>query len=137
MSTTEREAENAGFACGPGGCLPITRKTAEALWAAAKEAEAKRDAEMPDEITAVRKMTDAFHRLQSLGWRESQYAPKGKDLHLIEAGSSGIHEGYRDEHGLWIVDGDCWPSRAILFRLAPAEASVAPLSQVGQGEQTQ
>lgn len=35
---------------------------------------------------------------------------------MIEAGSSGIHIGHRDDHGFWICDGDIWPSRPVLFR---------------------
>jgi hypothetical protein len=36
---------------------------------------------------------------------------------LIEADSSGIHEGFRDEVGFWIPDErGTWPSSPILFR---------------------
>lgn len=61
----------------------------------------------------------AFCELRNCGWRESMYAPFDKDLELIEAGSTGIHKGYRDKYsGFWIVDPmDTWPANPILYRL--------------------
>jgi hypothetical protein len=66
-------------------------------------------------------MFTAFDALRKTGWREAVYAPKDTPLHLIEAGSTGVFNGTRDETGFWVFDGgDTWPSRAILFRLPPS-----------------
>lgn len=67
-------------------------------------------------------MFRGFDALQNLGWREASYAPRdGSPLLLIEAGSTGIHEGHRDGEGrFWAYDGDTWPSRPILWK--PLEA---------------
>jgi hypothetical protein len=73
---------------------------------------------------AERKLLDrlvkAVRALEALGWRDSMYAPKGEPLLLIEARSTGIHEGHYDDIGFWIYDGDTWPSRPILFKPKPA-----------------
>jgi hypothetical protein len=92
-----------------------------ALIRAADEAKAKRAEEMPDEHTAIGVMFGAWLRLKELGWRDATYAPTDHSpLQLIEAGSTGIHEGYRDaERRFWITDDDTWPSRPVLWR--PAE----------------
>ena len=55
--------------------------------------------------------------LKKLGWRHIMYAPKDRSpMLLIEPGSTGIHEGYRDEISFWICDGDVWPSDPILWK---------------------
>lgn len=71
------------------------------------------DAERPH----VRTIFDALQELKKLGWREVMYAPQDHTpLWLIEPGSTGVHEGYRDGNGtFWVCDGDVWPSRPILF----------------------
>jgi hypothetical protein len=80
---------------------------------------------MPDEKTALRMLTDAFHRLKELGWKEAMYCPKDASEFLaIEAGSSGIHncryEGEWPSGHYWILaDGDAWPSQPILFKAKP------------------
>lgn len=66
-------------------------------------------------------MFTAFDALRKMGWREAVYAPKDTPIELIEAGSTGIFLGRRDDAGFWVFDGgDTWPSRAILFRLPPS-----------------
>lgn len=100
---------------------PLTRAEADALFAAADAAEAKRAADMPTEQDAVRVMCDAFQRLHELGWREACYAPTDVPLKLIELGSSGIHEGRAKgewpRKSFWIAElGDIWPSRPCLFK---------------------
>jgi hypothetical protein len=117
-----------GFACGKDGCHVLTKEAAEALWAEAQAAKAKRAAEMPDDQTAIRVMSNAHSRLMELGWRDATYAPAdGSDLELIEVGSTGIHLGYRDtDRCFWIVDDDVWPSRPVLWR------AVQPQSERGE-----
>jgi hypothetical protein len=44
-------------------------------------------------------MFTAFDALRKTGWREAVYAPKDTPLHLIEAGSTGVFNGTRDETG--------------------------------------
>lgn len=88
---------------------------------------ARRAEKMPDEAAALAQLHEAWTRLKELGFRESQYAPRdGKTAQVIEVGSTGIHEGYRDEKSdsplFWLYDnGDLWPSRPILYR--PLKAS--------------
>ena len=73
------------------------------------------------EDTEVRAIFHAYDRLRKLGWRDTIYAPRdGSPLLLIEAGSTGIHQGYRDEHGFWVIDEDTYPSHPILFKVAIA-----------------
>lgn len=63
-------------------------------------------------------LTSAFHALTLLGWQSTFYAPKGPKLLLIEVGSTGVHRGFRDTIGFWIVDEmDTWPSNPVLFKL--------------------
>jgi hypothetical protein len=79
---------------------PLTRAEGEALWEAAKAAEAKRAADMPDEQSAIRAMFSAWQRLKELGWREGKYAPRdGTMFKTIELGSMGIFDC--DCHGEW------------------------------------
>lgn len=63
-------------------------------------------------------MFAAFDGLRRQGWSEANYAPIGPDLWLIEAGSTGVHRGRRNQdHSFWVAD-DCeiYPSNPILFR---------------------
>lgn len=100
------------------GTFTLTDAEKHALWDAATAAREKRAQQLPDELTAVRAIADGYERLKELGWREAMYAPKdGPTLLLIEAGSTGIHTGYRDDIGFWIIDDDTWPSHPILWRL--------------------
>lgn len=70
-----------------------------------------------EEVREVRAIFHAFDRLRKLGWREAIYAPRDQSpLLLIEAGSTGIHHGYRDDYGFWIAEGDTYPSNPILFK---------------------
>lgn len=102
---------------------PITRAEAADIVEACERARKARAAQMPDEATALRVLSDAYERLTELGWRASMYAPRdGKHFKAIEAGSSGIHDCYRDPEGrFWVCDGDTWPSNPILFRLYPED----------------
>jgi hypothetical protein len=69
-----------------------------------------------EEMPHVHAIADAVRALKALGWREAIYAPRDMTpIWLIEAGSIGVHEGYRDEGGFWICDGDSWPSRPVLW----------------------
>lgn len=79
---------------------------------------------MKGERQEIVKMFTAYVNLQGMGWRQENlpYRPKdGTVYELIEAGSTGVHEGhYKGEwpNGSWWVHvaGDTLPSRPILFR---------------------
>ena len=106
---------------------PLTRAEGEALWARAKEREAKRAADMPDEQSAINAMHDAWLRLKELGWREGMYAPRdGTTFKVIEIGSTGIFDC--DCHGEWpdctwtaYDEHDAYPSSQApaMFKLMP------------------
>lgn len=102
-------------------CIQLTKDEAEALWQVAKAQQAERAEKIPDVEAALNLLTQCYHRLKELGWREAMYCPKdGSLFQVIEAGSSGIHECvYHGEwpNGWWITgDGDMWPSHPILWR---------------------
>lgn len=111
-----------------GSRLPLRRREADALWAAAEaQAEARRAA-MPDEQSAIRQLVEAGHRLKELGWQDPVYAPKdGSPLDIIELGSTGIHRGHYEGKwptgSWWILDGDVWPSRPALARASQTPES--------------
>lgn len=99
------------------GTFTLTDEEKRAICAAADDARQARAASMPTDLDAVRVIANGVQRLEELGWREAMYAPKdGTLLLLIEPGSMGIHTGYRDDIGFWIVDDDTWPSHPILWR---------------------
>lgn len=108
-----------------GSHQPLHAKEAEALWKAVEAEKARRHAEMPDEATAIRRLWDAQERLKELGWKDPVYAPKdGSPLDIIELGSTGIHRGHYEgewpKGSWWIYDGDIYPSRPALARVALA-----------------
>ena len=105
------------------GTFRLTDEQKREIWSAATAERAKRAADMPDEEAAIRNVHAGWTRLMDLGWREATYAPCDRTpLLLIEAGSMGIHRGFRDaERRFWIVDRDQWPSLPMLFKLAPAK----------------
>jgi hypothetical protein len=71
----------------------------------------------PTERDLLEAMHAAYCGLVNSGWRSAQYAPADKTpLLLIEAGSTGVHRGWRDETCFWIFDGDTYPSSPILFK---------------------
>lgn len=60
----------------------------------------------------------AYDNLRRLDWREAVHAPQLVKLWLIEPGSTGVHEGYRDGSSFWVRDNnDIYPSSPILFKL--------------------
>lgn len=109
---------------------PLRRDEADAILAHADAAKAKREADMPDERSAIEAMWSAFQRLRELGWREAMYCPKdGSNFLVIEAGSTGIHPAFYS--GEWPTghtmtgEGEwCGPGHPILFKLTP-DAQVA------------
>lgn len=106
------------------GTYTLTEAQKQELWDSAMQAKAERDARLPDEASCLHAIRDGFYRLKDLGWRDATYAPADNSpLELIEAGSTGIHKGHRDnERRFWIeADSDLWPSRPILFRVPDAE----------------
>lgn len=109
---------------------PLRSAEARAFWAASEQAKEARLRAMPAEQDAINAMFEAWVRLKELGWREAQYCPKdGSSFDVIEAGSTGTFRGHYAgdwPQGTWWLEDmhDLWPSRPILFRLAPdAEAS--------------
>jgi hypothetical protein len=142
MTTPESERRFSGIGCGDGGCHPLSHDDAKALWDLAMKQKAERQARIPDEATAIRSLFEAFITLKEMGWRDAIYAPKGPPLEVIEVGSTGIHFATRDQISFWIhADGDSWPSRPVLFRLAepaalnqpapaPAKASLSPSDSI-------
>ena len=112
----ERLREQVRLQC---GTFTLTDEQKQELWDAAMKAKAERAQRLPDVAACLCAIRDGHARLIELGWRDASYAPADSSpLHLIEAGSTGIHDGYRDaERRFWITgDGDLWPSRPILFR---------------------
>lgn len=107
---------------------PLSRADAIAILAQSEHEEAERARTMPDDKTAIRVMWSAYQRLRELGWREATYGPTdGRELDVIEAGSSGIHKATRDsERRYWIHDGDSWPSDPVLFREPAVSTEAAP-----------
>ena len=105
-----------------GSHVPIRKDFADALWAAAEAAEAKRKADMPTERDAILTLNAAYTRLRDFGWQDPIYAPKdGSALDIIECGSTGIHSGSYEGKwptGSWWIHepGDMCPSRPTLAR---------------------
>ncbi len=106
---------------------PLSRREAEEIHARVEANLAKRKALMPDEKSAISMLFDSYDRLRELGWREAIYCPKdGTHFQVIEAGSTGVFDGYYDgewPNGHWWIceDHDLHPSRPILFRLYPED----------------
>ena len=95
----------------------VTAEQWDKLIASIEDGKRHRAEMMPTEHDALLVMMRAWERLKELGWREAMYAPRdGSPLQFIEAGSTGIHQGHRDDNHTWIFDGDLWPSNPILFR---------------------
>ncbi len=75
------------------------------------------------ERAALLKMFEGYQELKRLGWNDIIYCPKdGSHFDCLEVGSTGVHDGnyegeWPDGHW-WIYDGDMWPARPMLFRLA-------------------
>jgi len=69
-------------------------------------------------MDSLKQLTDAFYALKEQGWREAMYCPRDSHwVQFIEAGSSGVHVGYRNDSGYWITtDNDTYPSSPILYK---------------------
>lgn len=104
---------------------PLRRDEAEAIWEHAEAERLKREADMPDELSAIKVLWSAYQRLKELGWNDAIYCPKdGSGFHAIEPGSTGIfdchYSGEWPTGAWWCEDGgDLWPSRPCLFKLYP------------------
>lgn len=107
--------------------VPLSSEECERLFAEAEAARKLRAERMPDERAALLAMGQAYQRLKELGWNEAIYCPKdGSMFHVIEAGSTGIHDAHYEGHwpkgSWWVHDAvDLWPSRPILFKLYPED----------------
>jgi len=110
-----------------GSHTPLLKSEADALWADATAAKAKRANDMPTEREAINALWSAYQRLKELDWNDAIYCPKdGSAFDVIEAGSTGIfpccYQGEWPDGHWWIEDaGDIWPSRPILYRRTEAE----------------
>jgi len=110
-----------------GSRVMFTPEQAKALWEASEAAQAKAEADFPDEQTALREISRAVQRLRDFGWRDGIYCPKdGSEFDIIEAGSTVVFRCRYDgkwPDGMWMTfcDGDVYPSiRApLMFRLLP------------------
>ena len=99
----------------------VSEQELERLFEEIDEKKQARAEKMPDEKAALKQMFEAHLRLKELGWNESIYCPKdGSVFSAIEAGSTGVHkckyDGEWPTGSWWILDGDMWPSRPILWR---------------------
>ena len=96
----------------------LTADEWDAMMASIEAKKRERAEAMPTEADAINTMFSAWERLKELGWREAKYAPKDRRaLEFIEAGSTGIHTGYKEEKFTWVREaGDLWPSDPILYR---------------------
>lgn len=47
-------------------------------------------------------------------WKTPHSTDNGHPLKIIEAGSTGVFEGYVDEFGYWAYDGETYPSWPLL-----------------------
>lgn len=114
----------------------LTQNEWDAMLGAIEAAKRERAEKMPTELDALRFMFSAWERLKELGWREAMYAPRdGRTLEFIEAGSTGIHRGHKDEKFTWIHDaGDLWPSNPILFRETTTDAERTKVSSQASGQ---
>ena len=101
----------------------VTAEQWDALIASIEAGKKHRAEVMPTERDALLVMMEALERLRELGWRDAMHAPRdGRMLEFIEAGSTGIHKGHRDDKFTWIhSEGDLWPSHPILFRETPTD----------------
>lgn len=71
------------------------------------------------ELPPLLMMFTCFDLLRRNGWRDDvgSIPANGSPCLFIEPGSTGIHRGYRDTAGYWVVDDqDTYPSRPILWR---------------------
>lgn len=117
---------------------PLRQSEADALLAAIAEEQARLEAAMPTEASALRAFYDAYKRLKDFGWRDAVYCPKdGSTFDMIEPSNSapvpGHYDGAWPEGVWWAHDaGDLWPSRPALFRLqgAPAAPATTPPADV-------
>lgn len=104
---------------------PLTRKEADAIWAAVEAAVAKRASDMPTEQDAVNALWSAQERLKELGWSEpasykaNALRTEGVEAMLVEFSSSGIHRGYYhavNGKDVWWIGPDGSPSHPCLIR---------------------
>lgn len=110
-----------------GSHVPLTEAGAKALWEATERAQAKAEADFPDEQTALREISRAMQRLRDFRWRDGIYCPKdGSEFEVIEAGSTGIFRCRYDGEwpdGMWMTfaDGDVYPSSRppLMYRHLP------------------
>lgn len=99
---------------------PLRESEAKAILDQCEAEKARRAELMPTEKDAARMMFQAWYRLKELGWTETMYGPTNEVVHVIEPGSSGIHEASRHEpwpeKTWWSYDGESWPMTPCLFK---------------------
>ena len=81
--------------------VPLSADEAKALWQAAEDAKARRDAAMPRVQDALGAVLDAQQRLHDLGWREGGglRVKRGEPVAVAEFGSTGIWTGWIEADG--------------------------------------
>ena len=75
---------------------------------------------MSDEVEHVKAICANIKRLKKLGWLSLEpTAHAGKRLRIIEADSSGIHDGFCDsDGGYWTMSvRENWPSNPLLVKI--------------------
>lgn len=104
---------------------PLSRAEADVLIESIRNADAKREALMPDEDAAIQMLFDAVIRLKDFGWKNAMYCRKdGTEFLALEAGSTGkhrcIYKGEWPTGSYWIIGGgDMRPSRPVLIKETP------------------
>jgi hypothetical protein len=73
--------------------IQVDKETFDELIAACDKAKADRANKMPDEVTALKQMFEAYQRLKEIGFDDIIYCPKDVAVFdSISAGSTGIHD---------------------------------------------
>lgn len=69
-----------------------------------------------DALHRLLQIQEAFSWLMANGWERAEYCPRDVPVELLEIGSVGVHRGYRDNVGFWIIDDETYPSTPFAYR---------------------
>lgn len=91
----------------------------------AEEQRMARADQLPDAQNCIRMMVQVRLRLEELGWRSADYAPKdGIYFDAIVAGYAGPSRCCWLGNGFFIADGgDFWPCKPMMFLPTPDASS--------------